>query len=279
MIRVKTLKWENLHVRTYSLIVMTLTSLTCLFLASFLQFEFFDLQKYFLPATREFLHLRNPYTVTGYYNPPWTLLFLTPFLALPASWVQAMYFCTSLGVLGWICYKLNMKKSSTLAFLTSLPVLSMLVYGNIEWMVLLGMFLPPQIGLFFVLMKPQVGIGIAIWWIIKWYKRGGIEEVVHLLWPITLVLSLSIVVYGPWPLSVLSASDAGVGGSFPWTLPLAFYFLVKMRDIKQGLLIGPLISPHMMGSSWCGLFIVLSDTPWAMWAANIGMWVWKLSHL
>jgi len=263
------------HVRSYSLIVMTLISLTCLFLASFLQFEFFDLQQYFLPATREFLHLRNPYTVTGYYNPPWTLLFLTPFLALPASWIQPTYFYISLGALGWVCYKLNMKKSSTLAFLTSLPVVSILVYGNIEWLTLLGMFLPPQIGLFFVLMKPQVGIGIAIWWIIEAYKKGW-KEIIHILWPITLVLSLSIIVYGPWPLNVLSALETGVGGGLPWTIPLAFYTLVRMKNVEDSLLIGPALSPHMMGSSWCGLFIVLSDTPWAMWAANIGMWAWVI---
>ena len=63
---------------------------------------------------------------------------------------------------------------------------------------MLGLLLPPQVGVFFVLIKPHVGVGVFVFWVVQaWHKKGA-SGVLALVWPVAVLLSM--LVYGPWPI-------------------------------------------------------------------------------
>jgi len=239
-----------------------------------------DFRAYFYPATRLFWTGQNPYTVPGFYNPPWLLALLAPFALLPERWAQAAFFACALCALLLVCYKLRLGRLGTLAFLLSFPAVYSLLYGNLEWLVLLGLLLPPRVGVFFMLIKPQVGMGALVCWIVQAWRKRGARGVLGLLWPVGLAVLLSMAIYGPWPLGFATAADNSTMhglnvSAWPWLLPLGFYLVaetIKTPDLKKSLLIGPALSPHLVQGSWCGLFIALGDRPVAMVLANVVMW-------
>jgi len=60
--------------------------------------------------------------------------------------------------------------------------------------------LPPVVGLFFIAVKPQVGIAVAIFWFVEAARRGGGREVVKVFAPIAVALAAPLAVFGWWPL-------------------------------------------------------------------------------
>jgi len=239
-----------------------------------------DFRSYFYPATRLFWTGQNPYIVPGFYNPPWLLVLLGPFALLPERLAQSVFFAVALCALLLVCYRLGLGRLATLAFLLSFPTVYSLLYGNLEWLVLLGLVLPPWLGVFFVLIKPHVGVGVFLFWCVQAWRKKGANGVLALVWPVVLAVALSMLVYGPWPLGFVTAADNSTThqvnhSAWPWLLPLGFYLIfeiVKAPDLEKSLLIAPALSPHLVQGSWCGLFIALSDHPMAMVLSNLAMW-------
>ena len=240
----------------------------------------YDFRTYFYPASRLFIVGQNPYAVDGFYNPPWLLIAMIPFALLPEQWAQAVFLSTAMCTFLLVCAKLRLGRLSTLAFLLSFPTIYSLLYGNLEWLVLLGLLLPPQIGVFLVLIKPHVGLGIFLYWVIQAWRKERTSGVFKLLWPLLTVALISMLIYGPWPLRFALAAESSTtrglnASAWPWLLPLGFYIafeMVEQPDLKKSLLIGPALSPHLVEGSWCGLFIAFSDRPVAMVLANLAVW-------
>jgi hypothetical protein len=85
-----------------------------------------------------------------------------------------------------------------ISILLSPPFLHLLRNSNFDWLVVIGFILPPSIGLFFVLVKPQIGIGIAIYWLFLHWKKKGVCGVILVFSPVTLAFILSFAIYGFW---------------------------------------------------------------------------------
>ncbi|MFN8462081.1 MAG: hypothetical protein U0X93_09975 [Anaerolineales bacterium] len=62
-------------------------------------------------------------------------------------------------------------------------------------MLLLGFVLPPQVGLILLAIKPQVGIGLGLYWFITIWKYKGLKEVAMAFAPVTILLLVSFVIY------------------------------------------------------------------------------------
>lgn len=75
-----------------------------------------------------------------------------------------------------------------------------LAFANIDRMVVLGLIMPTWIGLFFVLAKPQIGIGVAIFWAFESYRLGKLRQMARDFVPVSLAILISLWIYGPWPL-------------------------------------------------------------------------------
>src|SRR5262245_53986256 len=62
----------------------------------------FDQERIFLQVGR---HIGDPYSVVGYYNPPWTAIPLAPFGWLPVSAALLLQLCLYFAILTGVVYK------------------------------------------------------------------------------------------------------------------------------------------------------------------------------
>jgi hypothetical protein len=72
----------------------------------------------------------------------------------------------------------------SILFIFSPPVIFDLWAGNINAFVMLGFILPPQWGLFLVTLKPQIGGGISIYWLVDAWRKGRFKEVARVFLPV-----------------------------------------------------------------------------------------------
>jgi hypothetical protein len=150
----------------------------------------------YYPAARELLFLRNPYQVEKFFNPVWVLFPILPLVLLPSNVGRAAFFLFSLLGYGYAAYRFKAKPLALGAFLISPPVVHGLLNANVDWIPLLGFILPPQIGLFFVAVKPQVGFAVAVFWFFEAWGKGGWRETVRVFAPVSIGLLLSFLVFG-----------------------------------------------------------------------------------
>ncbi len=102
---------------------------------------------------------------------------------------------------------------------------------------LLGFALPPQIGLFFVTIKPQVGIGVVFFWLGMAWEKGKLKEVGRVFLPITIASLVSFILYGFWFLDMQShVGGWNVNASlWPYAIPVGIYLLcqaVRRKSLK-----------------------------------------------
>jgi hypothetical protein len=236
-------------------------------------------------AALELLHLKSPYTIGGFYNPPWALLPLIPFAVLPERTGGFLISFMTLLSYGYVAHRMGAKPLTLGLMLVSPPALMAANNANIEWLVVLGFILPPQIGLFFILMKPQIGIGLALFWLVQAYRRGRIKEVIKVFAPVTVAFLISFLLFGLYPVKGLSLTPANetIGWNMSaWPLSLMFglpLLIYSIRKQKQNLSIsaGPMLSPYVGGYSWIMLLFGLLPHQWEACAAALIMWaVWFL---
>src|SRR5690606_20758783 len=142
-----------------------------------------DWRTAFRPAAREMLATGNPYHVEGFFNPPWTVLPMIPLALLPERVGSAAMLVLGLAGFAYGAHRLGASPLVLGAFLLSPPVLHSLLNGNIDWLPIVGFVLPPQIGLFFVLTKPQMGSAVAVFWLVEAWREGGFKEAVRVFGP------------------------------------------------------------------------------------------------
>ena len=236
-----------------------------------------DWEKFYRPAARELLFLRNPYNVPGYPNPPWALLPFLPLALLPSQVGRAIFLLLSLAGFGFAAYKLNARPLALAAFLVSPPVLHCLLNANIDWIPLLGFVLPPQIGLFFLMVKPQMGIGVMLFWFVEAWRKGGVKETVRVFWPATLVTLLSYLVYGFYPLRFGEKPDLWWNASlWPMSIPVGLVLLVaalRKREIRFTMGAGPCLSPYVLFHSWSGPLLALVPNQLDTLVGVAGLWI------
>ncbi len=182
-----------------------------------------DWQYSIRPAVFELLAGRSPYHLDlgiqgswdpyAFFNAPWALL--------PVAVGRALLAIITILSFAYTAHRLGGKPLAIGLLLVSPPVMHELLVGNIDWLAALGFILPPQIGLFFVSIKPQVGIGVAIFWLVEAWRKGGWREVVRVFWPITAALALSMLIFGLWPLRFATQTGVGWNASlWPMSIPV-----------------------------------------------------------
>jgi len=232
------------------------------------------------PATLAVLSLQSPYTIEIFHSPPWTVLPLIPLALLPERIGYGFNFCLAILSTGYVAFRLGAKPITIAAILLSYPILFSGIYGNIDWLIYLGLILPPRWGLFFVLIKPQAGIGIAIYWLFECYRKDGIKEIAKHYWPVTAALFLSFLIFGFWP----EAGFSEIGRSFdaslwPQSLPIGLVILsASIRSQRPGLALAssPFLSPYVAPSSWGAAIIGLLPYDFEVFLAVLGSWFLRI---
>ena len=145
---------------------------------------------------------------------------------------------------------------------------------------MLGLILPRPIGLMLLLVKPQMGIAVAIFWLIEAWREGRLRGTIKLVAPTGIVLTFSVVAYGFWFLKMqeyLQYQNTTVNLSFfPMSVPVGVALLVhavRTRDVRFALPASPLFSPMVMPQVWSIAILALASAPLEMLAAVGSLWM------
>jgi hypothetical protein len=248
-----------------------------------------DWNEGYRPALQLMLHGQSPYArndVSDHpiVNPPWSLVPLLPLALLPPQWGRAFVFALAILVYSGIAIRLGAKPIGLAAFLLSYPLVYSLIYGQNDWLISIGFILPPSVGLFFVLAKPQIGIGIAIFWLVEAWRAGGWRKVLIVFGPVTLAFAVCLLIFGNWfryayhPLGCECNTTM-----WPRSLPLGLIFLVlalRQRKPEPAMASSPFLAPYVPPHSWAAsllaivsdtlLIIIVSAATWGVWMLGGG---------
>lgn len=231
----------------------------------------------FRPAALTLLSGQSPYNVPGYFNAPWALLPLIPFAILPEHIGRGFLAAISLAVFGFTAFKMGATRLTIPFILLSPPVLHGVLNGNIDWLATLGFIMPPQIGIFFVSIKPQIGVAVGVFWLIEAFRVGGIREVVRVFGPFSIALGMTFLLFGFWPLRFERELDLWWNASlWPMSIPAGLVLLVtavRTRHAEFSMGASPLLSPYVLFHSYVGALLALSSLQWETMTAVIGLWI------
>ncbi len=241
----------------------------------------------FAPAARGLVEGRNPYTLTfvrheGFFNPPWVLLLLAPFAA-DVETGRAALLVVALLAYAVISARMEASPLAMALVLLSLPVLIGLNNGNIDWLVLCGLLLPPRWGLLLVMAKPQIGVGVAVLWTVEAWQSGRAREVARLWLPVGVALLVSLAIYGLWPLHALGQPEQVYNFSLwrfgPVTAGLSLLaglgclaWAVRHHSVPAALLAAPLLAPFVSPHGWGVLPLALAGHTRACAAVWLLLW-------
>ena len=235
------------------------------------------------PAALAMVQGKSPYNVEIYYAAPWAVIPLIPFALLPEQVGNAGVFLLGLLAFSYTAYKLGATPAVMIIFLLSASVVGCLTWGNIEWMPLLGLVLPAPIGLIFAITKPQVGIGIVIYWFVHILQTRGMHQVIKTFLPVTLVSILSFWIYGFWPLRfqqtlTLSANSYLQYNTSLW--PQGFfigiwllYKSIQKNQPRMAMAASPFLSPYALQFTWVAVLTGLIHAPLELFIVSIGLWI------
>jgi hypothetical protein len=236
-----------------------------------------DWEKAYRPASLALLSGKNPYEVFGFYNAPWTLLPILPLALLPVNLGRAAFFLMGLLGFSFTAYRLKARPLAWGAFLGSPPVMHCLLNASIDWMPLVGFVLPPRYGLFLVLIKPQVGFTVALFWLVEAWRDGGLRRVVWVFWPVTVVMLLSFALFGLWPFRFDRLVDLWWNASlWPMSIPVGLGLMAaafRTRKINFAMGAAPCLSPYVLFHSWSGALAAILPLQAETVAAVAGLWI------
>ncbi len=268
---------STLRIAQYALISVLM--LVLIVLGSFYLPLGIDWRDTYRPATLALLSGKSPYSVDIFFSAPWSLIPFIPLALLPVNIGRAILLLIGMGSFAFTAYKLGAKPLALIAFLLSPPVIHCLLNSNIEWLPLLGLIMPPQIGLFFIAIKPQIGIGVGLFWLIEAWRKKGIREVVRVFWPITLTLLISFLIFGLWPLrfrDTLTLTRAYNASLWPSSIPIGLTLLVasiRTRNFRYAIASSPCLSPYVLLHAWVGALVSIVSQPIETITAVIGLWI------
>lgn len=241
----------------------------------------------FSMAVHAFLNGQNPYLVgDGFYKvfePFWTYIILSPIVLLPFQWGGVMHILISLASYMYTAIRLGANRTQLILFLTSGTVIGSIYCGNIDWLVTAGLWMPPQIGLFFVMMKPQIGICVALYWAYISWKDGGINRLIRVFAPVTVAYLISFWMYGFWFLHLGNMKNNPASVSiFPVLLPVALFLLVKSihrQESKLSSVASPMLAPYVSPFNLSVALLNLFEYPTLYILAWILLWILTVVQL
>ncbi|NLX08029.1 MAG: hypothetical protein GXY36_00075 [Chloroflexi bacterium] len=238
-----------------------------------------DWEGTFYPVALKVTTLQSPYENPYYKYVPWAVVPLIPF-ALDETIGRAALFVVSVLVYAGVAVRLGARPLAMALFLISPPVLQTLISSNLEWLVFASFFLPPSLGMFGVLIKPQVGIGVAMLWVAEAWRLGGILRVVRITAPVTTALLLSFALYGFWPANSVDTIGYEHNVSFwPWGLPVGIILLllsIRLRGLRPAIAAAPFLSPYLMLQSYAGVLLAVVNRTLILGLLVTGMWALAL---
>lgn len=237
-----------------------------------------DWRDTYRPAALAMSRWESPYSVDIYYAAPWGAGILIPFALLPYEIGRILLFFFSLVCFAWIGIRLQAGPLELALFLTSAAVVGCLNNGNIEFLPLLGIVSPPWLGLILLAIKPQVGVGLALFWAVSIWREQGLRAVFLAFLPVSALLVLSFALFGIWPLRFSQTLAWSVDNTslFPWSVPIGLFLLwtgIRARRAERALASSPFLAPYVLQFTWAALLVDLLDRPKLLFLAWVALWI------
>lgn len=275
-LRRSTLKFSNPVIAKYFLLIILLATVLPLIYSALPVGR--DWQNTYRPAALAVLDGQSPYSVEIYYAAPWAAWFLAPFAILPYGLGRLLTFILALAAFAFVAWRAGAKPAAMVIFLCSAAVVGCLNNGNIEWMPLLGLCAPPWLGLILLAVKPQVGIGLGIYWLIRIWREKGFRQVVITFAPLAVLLLISFLLYGLWPLRfnqtlAWSVDNTALGVQSLFVGGVLLVRSLRTQDDRMALAAGPFLAPYVLQFTWSACLVWLLNHPWELLAAVVGLWI------
>lgn len=194
----------------------------------------------FYTATKLLLIGHSPYEWERFYNPVWLLLIITPFSVFPEQIAYRLFTIVALIFISFFVYKQKLPTIQTFLLLFVLWTVQ-IVSLNLEWLLLLGLIVNPIIGIWLVLLKPQLGIFLAIVLFIgmSWKQR----VITLILLGIAILISILLGFHVPQLHEFIEWNFS----PFPLFVPigiLSILISIYSKDKELALVSGLLVSPY-----------------------------------
>lgn len=237
-----------------------------------------DWQNTYRPAALAVLAGDSPYSVEIYYAAPWAAWLLAPFALLPYRLGRLITFLVGFAAFALVAWRAGASLITMLLFLCSAGVIGCLNNGNIEWMPLLALACPPWLGLILLAVKPQVGIGLGIFWAITIVRERGVWAAVRTALPLAGLLGLSFLLYGLWPLRfgqtlAWSVDNTAVGLQATFVGAVLLVRAIRLQEPRLALAAGPFLAPYVLQFTWSACLVALLRHPWELAAAVVCLWI------
>lgn len=146
----------------------------------------------FTSATK---YLSNPYGSPGFFNMPWAMVILIPFDFMPLEMATLIQIVLYFVLLALVIYKFGGGRFSLIVALSSALALDAALEINIDWIVCIGLLVPPMWSGPFLLVKPQTAFGYVLSFSRQDFIRATIVVLVTIL--------VGFILWGNWPLALL----------------------------------------------------------------------------
>jgi len=140
-------------------------------------------------------HLANPYGSAGFFNMPWAMLMLIPFDFMPLEIAALSQIILYFVLLALVAYKFGGGRFSLIIALSSALALDAALEINIDWIVCIGLLVPPIWSGPFLMVKPQTAFG----YVFSFSRSNFIKATIVVLSTII----IAFILWGNWPLTLL----------------------------------------------------------------------------
>lgn len=224
----------------------------------------------------------NPYINMKRCLPPWVYLLISPIALLPPDWGSNVIFALTYFVYSFVLYRLKSDPLSILAFMLNPFVYSNAVNANFDFLAVLGFVMPPKIGLFFVLFKPQIGIAIAVFWLVEAWRQGRGWGVIRVFAPVIAAYLVSFMIYGLWPLQVAGMVNDKYNSSL-WPVGIIVGLILLFKAIKDrepltAMGVSPFLAPYVNITSYAAMLLPFLRNSASMIIAVSFSWMLFLRH-
>lgn len=232
--------------RIFLIVILAVLIGVAVYFASFLPTaDWYDI---FYPAARGIFSGHSPYERIGYIVAPWGVVPLIPFVLFPPVLAHGLFFVASALILFYVTWRLGARPLAAIAFLLSPTAIGALLVGNLDPLVISGMLFPPAWGLLILLIKPQIGTGVAIYYLVETWRESRFWGVVRTFAPITIILILSVLLFPVWIERIIhNPQNPWNRSMFPYSIPLGLFFLwmaIRHRNPYFALAATPFLAPY-----------------------------------
>jgi hypothetical protein len=229
-----------------------------------------DFGAVFRPAARNLLAGKSPYEVRDFFSPVWAAILFIPFALLPEPLAWGLFLYLNVVVYLVALVRMKAKRLDLILFFLSPFVFYSIRFGNIDSFVLLGVTLPPFIGIWLLALKPQMTIGLLLFLAYQACREGW-KKMLALFVPLSLAILVSLAMS-----SSGSAYPFGVSWNvnlWPWGVPIGIAILLLALRYKRRfamLASGPFLSPYVAIQSWMVTLPAAFGTRWLIVGWGLG---------